>query len=194
MNLKTFLDSWRGAQVENRSNRLLMAGLLTANVILAFGATSRDIRVELPPTPLPKEASITATGASPELQTAWAMYITTLLGNVDPKSAKFLTEALASNLSPAIYNEVIAAIDQQADLLREEQLSVSFTPSATQYDSKRSIVAITGEQVTTGANRESQRILRTYELGFVVQNYKMLLSDLDVYDGRYQPRRDIAAN
>lgn len=194
MNATTFFDSWRGTQMENRFHRLLLMASIAANVVLAIGVTGRDVRVEIAPTPLPKEATITADSASPEMLTAWGMYMTSLLGNANPKSAKFLTETIASNLAPDIYTDVVAAIDKQADMLREEQLSVSFTPTATQYDGKRGIVAITGEQVTTGPSRDSQRILRTYELGFEVKNYKVLLNNLDVYDGRYQPRREVAAN
>lgn len=194
MKTPEFLNSWKGVQLENRFHRLLLAGSIAANIVLALGVTSRDVRVELPPTPLPKEAAITADSASPEMLTAWGMYVATLLGNADPKSAKFLTETIASNLSPAIYNDVVAAIDKQAAFLREEQLAVAFTPTATEFDGKRGVVAITGEQVTTGPSRDSQRVLRTYELGFEVRNYKVLLNNLDVYDGRYQPRREVAAN
>ena len=194
MKTPEFLNSWKGVQLENRFHRLLLAGSIAANIVLALGVTSRDVRVELPPTPLPKEAAITADSASPEMLTAWGMYVATLLGNADPKSAKFLTETIASNLSPAIYNDVVAAIDKQAAFLREEQLAVAFTPTATEFDGKRGVVAITGEQVPTGPSRDSQRVLRTYELGFEVRNYKVLLNNLDVYDGRYQPRREVAAN
>lgn len=45
---------------------------------------------------------------------------------------------------------------------------------------------MSGELVTTGLRGEQQRELRTYEMRFIVQNYRVLLDDIRVYKGNYR--------
>jgi conjugal transfer pilus assembly protein TraE len=186
MRFSNFLDTWEGAQRENRLHRLANPLLALIVLILVLALAVKDRTVVLVPPNLEREGAISSEAATEAVKTSWALYLTTLIGNVTPKSASFLSEALAPNLSPRIYRTVIASVEDQAKQIALEQLTISFHPTLARYESAIDRVIVTGEIVTSGLRGEKQREQRTYEMGFVVQNYRVLLDDLEVYKGVYK--------
>ena len=187
MRLSDFLGSWEGTRLENQAHRKSNLLLVFSNILLAIALIRSDVTVRLAPTPLEGEAKIASDSASENLKISWGLYITTLIGNVTPKNAKFLSDALAPNLSPKIYRDVVSAVESQAKQVAEEQLTISFQPGNAFWEPAKSRVIVSGELVTSGVRGESHREPRTYELGFVVQNYRVLLDTIDFYPGPYKP-------
>jgi hypothetical protein len=72
-------------------------------------------------------------------------------------------------------------------VLKEEQLTIAFDPMNSRWDPARNSVLITGEHRIRGLRGAERREVKTYEMRFVVSNYRVLLDHLDVHDGATPP-------
>jgi len=183
MNLRAYLNMWRGVQAENLFHRVSTIGLVALCLLLGTGwLTRHEVVVMLPPQ-LSKQGFITSDGASDEILTQWGISIAELLGNVTPTTAGFLKSSLSPMLTPTIYQKAMTAIEEQVKEVQTEQITIRFSPNYAKIDTENKVVVIGGELTTTGIRGNSQKELRTYELGLVVQNYHVLVDSLNVYKG-----------
>jgi conjugal transfer pilus assembly protein TraE len=181
-----YLKTWDGTLAENRFHRLTTLGLLGLALVLGGGLMVKDTTVVLIPPNLDARGEVSSAAASEDVKVAWGMYLATLFGNVTPKTVGFLTERVGQHLSPRMYRPVLEALDKQSKEIQQENLTISFAPSLARWEPTSQRVIVTGEMSTRGVRDEERRITRTYELGFVVQNYRVLLDDLKVYEGSWK--------
>ena len=186
MNMARYEQTLIGKSNEVRTMRLVVAIVLAINVVLAIALLRRDVTVHLAPVPLEAQATVSSASASEQMQVSWAVYLTTLLGNVTPQNAEFVSKSLAANLSPNHSQTMLDSVAAQVRTIQEEQIALTFRPNVARYDGETRKVVVSGELVTTGLRGEQQRELRTYEMRFIVQNYRVLLDDIRVYKGNYR--------
>jgi conjugal transfer pilus assembly protein TraE len=86
-------------------------------------------------------------------------------------------------LAPPIYHNVLGAIEDQVDMIKREQVTVRFSPTAAKVDPSTGHVLVTGDLTTTGVQGTSQSEVRTYDMNLIVFNYRILLAGIDVYKG-----------
>lgn len=184
MNFQQYVKTHRGATDENRFHRRANVALIGAVLVLAILLFTRDHTIIVVPASLDGKAEISSKKASENLYSAWGVHIATLLGNVTPTSAGFLTDALSPVLAPSIYRTVLDAVDSQVKHIKDEQLTLSFAPSEARFDQQSQTVWVTGELITRGVRGTEQRELRTYEMKFAVSNHRVLLTDIRVNKGR----------
>lgn len=189
MILGNFRNTFRGTQSENRFFRWALMAALLVIMLQACSSFSQKTTVVMIPPQMQNKGSLGPETASEEVMVSWGMYLATLLGNVTPKSVDFLQEALASNLSGSMYQPVLDSVREQAETLKLEQISVSFQPNGASWDPNRKLVIVTGEHMTRGVRGATTREERTYEMRFIVRNYRVLLDDIKVYRGEYNPRK-----
>ncbi|MFB8832025.1 TraE/TraK family type IV conjugative transfer system protein [Azotobacter sp. CWF10] len=82
-NLKDTFDTLRG---EAKFLRMVVLGLIVANLFVSCVAISRDQVVTVVPPTLAEQSWVSKTKAGEEYTEAWAMYIAMLLGNVTPRT------------------------------------------------------------------------------------------------------------
>jgi conjugal transfer pilus assembly protein TraE len=187
MDMTKFKDSWRGTQAENKFNRLIIAGLLVLVLILAGSLAAKNTTVVMVPPTLEERGEISAGGSSPEILESWGFYMAYLLGNVTPGNAEYLAKNISRHLSSRMYQPVIDAINAQVKQVKEERITTTFSANEATFHPETGTVVVTGEAVTRGLRGEPEEAQRTYEMKFIVRNYQVLLDDIKVYRGNYNP-------
>lgn len=193
MKAATYFHTLEGAIALNRWLRWVCAGLAAAVLVLSVAlAIKREAVVLVPPT-LGDEARIGVSAADAEMQVSWGLYFTTLMGNVTPDTAGFLASKLGRHASPRMYQMLKDTIDQQAKEVEAGKLSISFAPRLARYEESIGKVVVTGELVVRDPRGNEAREIRTYEMGFVTQNYMVLVDSLRVMSGPWAPEGAAAA-
>jgi conjugal transfer pilus assembly protein TraE len=172
-----------------RLQKIINSVLAVSILVLAFAISNKSTTVVMIPPHLQAQGELGPDHASEEIQVAWGLYIANMLGNVTPKTVGFLNSALAPSLSGRMYQPVLSSLEEQAESIRVEQLTVRFTPNGASFDRPRNRVVITGEHITQGVRDSAIREERTYEMAFIVKGYRVLLDDIKVYRGAYAPNR-----
>lgn len=167
--------------------RWIMLGQVVVILAMAIGWASNDQRVVLVPPTLSERAEISSSSASESLQVAWGQFLVTNLANISPRNADTVLDTVGSHLSPRMYRPVVDRLAEQVKILRDEQMAISFEPSLSRWDDKRRSVLITGEHRIKGLRGAERRETKTYEMRFVVSNYRVLLDFLEVHDGSMPP-------
>lgn len=189
MKMSTYLSSWDGAIKENRFHRLALLGAMLVILIQSIALWRQDSTIILVPPQMEERGQISGSSASEAVQVSWGMYIATLLGNVTPQSVEVLATNVGQHLSPRMYRPVLTQLQEQVKTIQEEQITVAFVPTLARWESSLPGVVVSGEMITRGIRGGEKRMQRTYELKFVVQNYRVLLDDLRAYEGTWQTNR-----
>lgn len=174
---------WGEFSANNRSLRVLVLGLLGANLLLIGILAFRSHVVTIIPPDAKGVLTYERSTASDDVLTSWSLYVSTLLGNVTPKNAPFVTNAIGQLLSPSIYQEVMRSVAEQAKHIETDQLTLSFAPADIKFDRERNAVFVTGWLVTQDAHGTANREQRTYELWWAIANYQPRLVGLKAYNG-----------
>lgn len=183
MDIRQFNARAAGARVESRWLRWVALGLVAANVVLAIAVFSTRTVVTIQPPGLNEAARITINEANGAYKRAWGVFLAQLLGNVKPGSAEFILATISPLLSADLYRPVVNAIHEQADKIRQDRVSVSFTPREVNYDPDADIVYVTGRQVSAGPGSDPVTAQRTYEFTITIQHYQPQVTRLAVYSG-----------
>ncbi len=184
MRADRFARTWEGTLTENKWNRIFNAGLAVAVLFLSCQVLVKDQIVVMQPETLGSEAWITKSAASESYKEAWGLYLAQLTGNITPANVAFLKERLAPLLSPAIYGDVIDALELQAQDIRDDRVSMRFEPRFVEYESTTDKVYVYGYGFVQGADGKEARDDRTYEYQIRIANYAPLILDLNTYQGK----------
>lgn len=188
MNLTTYLQTWRGTRSENKAMRPILLILAIANIALVGLLYQQSRTVVVVPPGLTGEAAISQDAASPELQQEWGLYLTTLTGNITPRTAPLVKESLSKHLSPRVYNQVVEWLDTEIAIITRDKVTLSFSPTVLRYEPSIDRVVVTGDLVLRGLRGQERRQVRTYELGFTTSNYRVQLTAFNVYEGGFNQR------
>lgn len=188
MKLADYLKTWRGTRAENKAQRPVLAGLVAANVVLALLLYNQQRTVVVVPPTLTGEAAISQNESSPEMQQEWGLYITTLLGNMTPRSAPLVKRLIEKQLTPGLYNRVVEWMDGEIRVLTRDSVTLSFSPTSVRYEPRINRVVVTGDLVLRGQRGQERRQQRTYELKFHTSNYRVQLTEFEVYEGPWKRR------
>ena len=185
MNMSEYFRTWRGTRAENRAARpIMLVQALTILALVMFMWRMERTVVTVPPT-LTQEASISQNKADGRMQETWAMYFVTLTGNMTPRTAPVVKEVLQELLSPRAFNTVSEWIDSEIAIITRDRVTLGFSPDVVRYEPHIDKVVVTGDIVLRGQRGNERRQTRTYELGFSTSNYRVQLTDFNVYEGRY---------
>lgn len=185
MKLKDYLRTREGALAENKVGRVTIIVLALANVLLVGALSTKTQTVVMVPPTLEERSEVAAREASAEIKVAWGLYLANTLGNVTPRTSEFLKTNVSRFLSPRLYRAVVDGIEEQAKQIRDEQITLQFMPTLARYDADIGKVIVTGELVIRGLRGAERREIRTYEMGFIVRDYTVLLDELRVIDGAW---------
>lgn len=182
MEFKKFLSSYSGIRTENFYYRVICGVLLASNLLLGVAVLSRKETVVLVPPTLKEQVKVSVRKADQKYQESWALFFALLLGNVTPRNIEFVASEIEKYLAPAIYQSVMKDVVEQADGIKETNISASFEPRELVYDDKTGHVLVKGQMVMRGAFGKPQNVSKTFEFGMEVKNYYPQINYLDAYE------------
>lgn len=183
MNIANFLETWRGTQFENKFLRIITVLLSASLLILVVSFVNREIPVILVPPEITEQVRISKNSADAETKKAWALYVAQLIGNVTPGNADFVAEVIEPLLHPRIYKSVRENLAYQIESLKLERVSLNFTPRAVAYEPDTDRVYVNGTLISQGLGDARDQSVRTYELEIDIDNFRPMITFLDVYKG-----------
>lgn len=185
MNLQRYFSTFQGLKTENRLNRIVTGVLVAAVIGEAFVIATRPQIVTIQPWTLASDAQITASSASQSYIEAWGLALAELIGNVQPGSVNFIADRLRPLLDPAIYHQVMDGLQQNAEELRDDRVSMRFEPRTVRFEKSTGLVFVTGTSyVRHGTSLETeQHSQRTYEFGIRIAHYAPLVTHITTYEG-----------
>lgn len=157
MNLKKYLKTWEGTQTENKWGRIFQGGLIAIVFLLVVQVFSKETIVTIQPFTLTEEAWVTKSNASQSYKEAWGFAFAQLLGNVTPGTVDFVKERITPLLSPSIYQDVIDAIEIQAQQIKNDRVTMRFEPRFVEYEPKSDKVFVYGYSYVKGASSNEER-------------------------------------
>ena len=190
MKMSDRFKTLKGALEENKVSRYVLLVLAVANVLLAILAFGRDQMVVMVPPNLSEKVEISESQASSGLKESWATYVAMMMGNVTPRNAAYLSELVGKIVAPNIYKDFLESISEQTKLIEDEQLTLQFTPSQVFYLPEKDVVVVSGEFSLRGMRDVEKRMVRTYEIGIAIKNYRVQINSFSVYEGPWNPARE----
>lgn len=184
MKLASFLRTWEGSLAENRWSRIVNILLLIAVILLAVRAFSTETVVTMQPVTLTEEAQLTSNSASASYHEAWAMFLATFLGNTTPDNSSFIRERVGPLLSPKIYNEVMAVIEEQTQHISNDRVSIRFEPRYVLYEKESGHTYVNGSSFIKDATTKETREESTYEFRLKIHRYQPTIEFVNLYPGK----------
>ena len=184
MNIKNYLRTWTWLQTENRWSRIIIAGIVACNMLLAYKVLVKETVVTIHPFTLTEEAWVGQKSASRSYIEAWGFAYALMLGNVTPATAEFIAERIKPFLAPRIYQEVLDLLHVQAQQIKDDRISIRFEPRTVEYEFGRNKTFIYGYSYIKGATGQEQRTERTYEFELSINRYAPMIHYLETYSGR----------
>ena len=183
MKFSLFGNTWTGLHNQNKLLVTLVGVQLLCNLLLGIALLTKDKTVVLVPPRLLGEASVTANDADSAFKESFGLSVATMLGNVTPNTAPFLAKNLERFVAPEVTREMVAAVNEQAEQVRAEQISIQFSPKEVFYHPVLRKVIVSGDYTIRGARNSEQKLVRTYVMGVTTRNYTVQLTSLDTQEG-----------
>lgn len=182
-----YFETFRGSKLENKYSRYVILGLTLTVLILAFQVTTRKQTVVQIPPGLTAEGKIMPDNASESVKKAWGTFFALALGNVTPRSADFTARVLSPHISSAVHKRMMELIAAETKTIKDQSISVSFTPTDVFYVPSTKKVVVTGQFVIHGLRDNGKTSVKTYVMGVNFKNYMVTLTSIDTYTGSWRP-------
>jgi conjugal transfer pilus assembly protein TraE len=189
LKFEKFLKTWRGSIQENKWHRFVSIGLLLCNLFLIHGIMNKREVITLVPPNLNEEVHISESSASQGYKNAWALFVSSLVGNVTPRNIDFIVDSIGRLFAPEVFVQVEESLFEQATEIRRQNVSISFQPSRIDFSSRENLIWVRGHTEIHGARGTSTRDSRTYEVGIEIINYRPQVTHFLVFDGARAERR-----
>lgn len=183
MDYKNFASTWLSLQASNRFLKFVCIFLMTLNFLTLIGWLKKDSSVILIPPGLSEQSEIAKNKASEGYKKAWAMYVSTLIGNVTPENADFVQEAFSGMVTGEIRSLVTEQIAQELETLKQEKVTSNFELVRVTYEPETDKVFVTGRNRMIGAGGKSSTTEQTFEFKIDVKQYSPIITQMASYEG-----------
>lgn len=188
MNYKLFVKSYQGL-------RITAVFLFTVTLLLSISCVFLSLKVfnysetvVLVPPHLNERVKVALNKSDIGYKKSWGLFFAELLGNATPSNIDFIKESLNNMLSPDVYNEFSAKLEEQILNFKREHLTQRFEPSLVIYDEVLDKVFVTGRSAIQGPSGNEIFSMRTFEFGFEFENFKPMLTYIDTFEGSKKDR------
>src|SRR5690606_3927061 len=156
-------------------------------LILSLALTSKKETVIVIPPELPKEGvSITDNKASDSFHRTWALFFAHTFGNVTPANMDFVLTVLESYFTPAMFNQLSVVLAEQAETIRSDRITMTFSPETVTYEPATDRTFVTGRKRVTGITGDVKELKMTYEFLLGIQDGSPVILDYALYEGSPQ--------
>lgn len=179
-----FEKSFDGMRGENKFMRIALICVVALLFVQQCSISRKEEIIAIVPPTMTDSGWLSQTSASSEYTESWAMYVTMLLGNVNPANADIVKETLGTLLAPDLYRDLMQVMDNQVHQIRQDRISMSFEPDRILRDAeKENRFYVTGRSVSQGVTGDRVRTNRTYEIDISIHNYKPRIDWVTTYTG-----------
>lgn len=183
MEFKKYLDTHRGLLSERTVHRFTTPLALLVAVCALTVAMSKDIAVAIVPPNLSESARVSQNSADESYKKAWALFTTTMMGNVTPGNVDFLLKNLQMVFAPNVFQKLRGSIADSVDRINQDKVSTTFEAKSTWYEPETDRVYVTGRYSMRDPSGEEISSTRTYEYVIGVHHYKPEVTFFDTYPG-----------
>ncbi len=138
--------------------------------------------VFVPPS-LNEKVEVSVNRASESYKKAWALFVATLLGNINPDNSDFIRTQLdnmvTGEIKLAINEQIASAIDQ----LKLEKVSTVFRIRVVLFEPESDHVFVSGHSHMVGVGGKTKVVDQTYEFKIDVKQYSPLITFMSIYNG-----------
>ena len=189
--LQWFLRTWRGTQAENRVNRVIIAGMLLANTVLAVAAMRNEPTLVLVPDALSDRAEVGPAFADQGFKESWALYLAQTIGNITPATVEFTVDRISTLLSPRVYPQTIVGLRAQMHDIQRDQVTTRFEPREVLYEKSTDTVFVSGFSYTAGPTGAETRQPRVFEFQIKIDRYRPVFDRIETYQGRPRTQQEL---
>lgn len=183
MNLN-YLKSNIESLIKHRNALLVISfGLLLSNLCLVIKLLKDDTRTIVVPPTINKSFWVESDFVAPEYLEEMSLFLTHLILDISPGSAKRQRDVALRYVTPKFYNVLKKRLEREEEFLRKEQISLSFKPTQILVDSKKMQVEITGVMNHYVASERIKNMEETYYLTFVYKGSKLHLDSFKLKGG-----------
>lgn len=189
MNLSFLKPNIQGTRNENSFLRLVVLAMVAINAVMMVSMLSKNVIVTVVPPTMAEQGWIDKNSASEEYTESWALYVASVLGNVNPSTGTMVRTTLEPLLAADIYQDVINALETQIGQIRQDRVVIAFEPKEV-FREKTNLnkFFVIGRTTITGPTGRPKRSSTTYEIEMSIRNYKPTITYVTTYTGR--PKTD----
>jgi conjugal transfer pilus assembly protein TraE len=175
-----------------RELQMMTKGLLVSNVILAIGVlyglnslTGQRERIVLVPPMLDQKLEVAWKSANQAYVKSFALYVATLVGNMQPKSSTVVLDSVSAFMDPEIYTDfrrqMMALIEDP--VFKSSGSVISFQPSSIQYEAETNRVFVPGSLITSTTGTQKYQKQVTYEMAISIREGRPWVTHFLSYEG-----------
>lgn len=171
-----------------RDEKLLRTNSVAILVIAAFVVKTQfftdPVTIVQPPN-MTEEVKVVGNKASESYKTQWALFYSTLIGNINPTNISFVTTSILDALSPELQARTRESLQQQTNIMQARGVEQSFKPNDMYYDPKNDMVYVWGTKSTRLINvpDKSESSKWTFEWVLGMKNGRPRIAYVNQYAG-----------
>ena len=183
MDAKTYKFGFKGAKETIKLQKYSIVILSFAILILAMFVVQKRERLVLIPPVLDERVELAYQAANEGYYKAYALYVASFLGNINPGNANFVKEGLALSFSPRLYAEMRAQITEDAEKMRISGRTLRFYADRVLYEPETGKTFVAGKQeiVSAAGNVHDQDV--TYEMMVAIRDGLPKIEKFAYYTG-----------
>jgi len=152
-------------------------------LILVWSVTNDHERLVILPPVTDERIELGYNSANEPYYKAYALYVASFLGNLNPANATFVKEGLSLSFSPSLYAEMQSKITEDAEKMRASGRSLRFFADRVLYESETGKTFVAGKQeiVSAAGNVHDQDVC--YEMQVVIRDGLPKIEKFAYYSG-----------
>lgn len=172
----------------SRSSRIVTTNLICIVIIgmlvVKIAFLSNPVTIVTPPN-MTEEVTLVGNKASESYKTQWAMFYSTMLGNINPKNIQFVMNYILDSLSPELQAKTGEALESQISIMQARGVDQTFRANDIYFDPKNDMVYVWGTKTTTLLNvpDKSESSKWTFEWVIGMKNGRPRIAHVSQYAG-----------
>lgn len=189
MKISELIKDYDFLKIESKYSRISIIIMSLTIFVMLIALLNKDSYITVVPYTLSEDAEISKSKASASYKEAWAFLFAQELGNITTKDFDFVKSRLEPLLSPTIHTEFLNKLDEQMTHIKEDKVSLSFTPALVMYEPDSDKVFVFGRSEIINALGYKTVESRTYEMTFRMNTYAPQLTHFITYEGEPKDQR-----
>ncbi|EAW1140976.1 pilus assembly protein [Salmonella enterica] len=159
---------------------IAVIGLLVAKILFF----TDPVTIVTPPN-MNEEITVVGNKASESYKTQWALFFSTLLGNINPTNISFVTAYVLDALSPELQAKTNESLQEQINIMQARGVEQTFKPNDIYFDPKNDMVYVWGTKTTRLVNvpDKTESSKWTYEWVLGMKNGRPRIAYVNQYSG-----------
>lgn len=183
MDAKTYKFGFKGAKETIKLQKYAMLIMAVSICMLSFFVMGKHERIIILPPVIDERVELAYQSANEAYYKAYALYVASFLGNINPGNANFVKEGLSLSFSPTLYAEMRAQITEDAEKMRVSGRTLRFYADSVLYEPETGKTFVVGKQeiVSAAGNVHDQDV--SYEMRVAIRDGLPRIENFAYYTG-----------